>query len=393
MSYSWWLLIPLAILASGGLVYQGLAVYCVWKFQRRMNAITQPELSPFPPITLLKPLQGAEEDLEKYLTSFFTQNYSSYEILFAVRTEADPAVEIIERLKLSYPQVPTQLHFTGEPPYANAKVYSMERMSAVARYDLLVITDSDTQIAPDYLRSVARAFADPQVGVVTHLYRGVARNEFWAKLEALGMSTEFMAGVMVAEKLEGMKFALGPSMAIRKQCLADLGGFAALRDYLADDFVLGHWADRAGWRVLLDKFVVDHHVSTTGFRPTFQHRLRWNRSTRFSRPAGYVGQGFTYALSWSLLLFGFFPSNLTFALLVLTCLVRVLLAILLGCGVLKDVAVLSRLWLLPLQDILSFASWCGGWISREIIWRGERYRLLSDGRFAPVVVRETDKQD
>ncbi|NOT62432.1 MAG: glycosyltransferase, partial [Acidobacteria bacterium] len=252
----------LLVLAVGAFVYQGLAIYCVWQFQRRKQSPTRSELSSYPHITLFKPLHGAETELEKYLTSFFIQDYPRYEIIFAVRTAADPAVAIVQRLRKSYPQIPVQLLFTGEPPYANAKVYSMEQMAAAASYDLFVITDSDTEVAADYLRAVAWAFSDPQVGAITHLYRGVARNEFWAKLEALGMSTEFMAGVIVAEKLEGMKFALGPSMAIRKQCLADIGGFQAMRDYLADDFVLGHWAERAGWKVLLDTFVVSHHVST-----------------------------------------------------------------------------------------------------------------------------------
>ena len=381
----------LVVMASGAFVYQCLALYCVRLFQQRQVRLNQNELAVYPPITLLKPLHGAEADLEKYLTSFFLLAYPHYEIIFAVRSASDPSVTVVNRLRQRYSHIPSQLLFTGEPPYANAKVYSMEKMAAAAQHELWVITDSDTEVRPSYLHAVARVFSNQKVGALTHLYRGVARNEFWAKLEALGMSTEFMAGVIVAEKLEGMKFALGPSMAIRKQCLADIGGFAAMRDYLADDFVLGHWADRAGWRVALDSFVVDHHVSTTGFTPTFQHRLRWNRSTRFSRPAGYFGQGFTYALSWSLLLFGFFPSSLTFALLALTLLVRMLLAILLGQHVLNDAAVLPRLWLVPLQDILSFASWCGGWMSREIIWRGERYRLLSEGKFTPVISRSTSE--
>ncbi len=390
MSYFFLLLIPLAVLSAGALAYQLLALYCVWQFRLRKSNSVETAL---PPVTLLKPLYGAEAGLEKYLTSYFIQKYPLYEIIFAIRTEADPAVTIVNRLRQQYPHIPAQLLFTGEPPYTNAKVYSMEKMAAAASYDLLVITDSDTEIAPDYLQAVATEFADPRVGAVTHLYRGVAPNEFWAKLEALGMTTEFMAGVIVAEKLEGMKFALGPSMAIRQQCLADIGGFAAMRDYLADDFVLGHWADRAGWQVKLGTFIVDHHVSTTGFTPTFQHRLRWNRSTRFSRPAGYFGQAFTYALSWSLLLFGFFPSNLTLGWLAVTVAVRIWLALCLGRGVMQDATVLTRLWLLPLQDILSFASWWGGWMSREIIWRGERYRLLSDGKFTPVIARVTSKQN
>jgi ceramide glucosyltransferase len=382
--------ILLTTMAVGAFIYQSLAICCVIQFKRHKAKETQPKLIPGLPISLLKPLLGAETGLEKYLTSFFTQKYQEYEILFAMRTAADPAAAVVAGLQRRYSHIPTQIIFTGEPLYANAKVFSLEKMAQHANHELLVITDSDTEVTSDYLDTVAQAFSDPQVGALTHLYRGVAHDEFWAKLEALGMSTEFMAGVIVAEKLEGMKFALGPSMAIRKQCLTDIGGFTAMRDYLADDFILGNWSDRAGWKVLLDGMIVNHAVSTTGFLPTFQHRLRWNRSTRFSRPLGYLGQGFIYALSWSLLLFGLFPANLTFALLLLTLAARVMLAILLGHGVLRDVAVVPRLWLLPLQDLLSFASWWGGWLSREVLWRGERYRLLSGGKFIPVIARRTE---
>jgi ceramide glucosyltransferase len=267
----------------------------------------------------------------------------------------------------------------------------MDLMAQAARHDLLSITDSDTAVAPNYLRALAADFASakeaPEVGAVTNLYRGVAGADRWAKLEALGMSTEFMAGVVVAERLEGMKFALGPAMAIRRACLQAIGGFAAMKDYLADDFVLGNWADAAGWRVVLSTQVVNHHVSNTGFLRSFKHRLRWNRSTRFSRPSGYLGQGFTYGLSWALFTFLLWPNWWTGAGLWAVATLRGALALTLGAGLLGDATVARRLWLLPLQDLSSFASWLGGFTSREILWRDERYRLLNDGKFELVGLR------
>lgn len=374
----------------GGIAYYLIALVCAWQLSGRRAvdaALTESEL---PPVSLLKPLCGAEPELEECLKSFFVQDYPKYEILFAVRTDADPAVAVVNRLRRAYPHIPATLIYTGEPPYANAKVFSMEKMAAAARYDILSITDSDTAVASDYLRSLAQVFADPKVGAATNLYRGVSKGDFWARLEALGMSTEFMAGVVVAERLEGMKFTLGPAMAIRRACLDQIGGFAAMRDYLADDFVLGNWADAAGWRVALSNHIVKHHVSTNGFLPTFKHRLRWNRSTRFSRPSGYLGQGFTYGFAWALLFFGLMPTWLMGSLLVVMLCLRVLLALSLGVRLLADQTIWRRLVCLPIQDLLSFASWLGGFMSREIVWRNERYRLLEDGRFQPVTARVTE---
>lgn len=380
-----------ASIVLGGIAYYMIALVCAWRLSRRRAERLPLAESELPPLSLLKPLCGAEPELEECLHSFFVQDYPAYEILFAVRTEADPAVAVVNRLCRAYPNIPASLIYTGEPPYANAKVFSMEMMAAAARHEILSITDSDTAVTPVYLRSLARDFADPKVGAATNLYRGVSRGDFWARLEALGMSTEFMAGVVVAERLDGMKFTLGPAMAIRRACLQQIGGFAAMRDYLADDFILGNWADAAGWRVALSNHVVKHHISTSGFLPTFKHRLRWNRSARFSRPIGYVGQGFTYGFAWALLSFAMTPTWWTGSLFALTCCLRWLLALTLGVRLLQDQTVWKHLPLLPVQDLLSFASWVGGFMSREIVWRNERYRLLEGGKFQLVSARTSPR--
>jgi ceramide glucosyltransferase len=380
----------LLLLSAGGLAYFLLAIYCANRLRHRRAENDADPASQSTPISLLKPLCGAEPELESCLASFFSQQFPNYEILFAVRHSHDPAVSVVDRLRQRFPRVPATMIYTGEPPWPNAKVYSLEKMAAAARYELLVMTDSDTSVADDYLQAVAKEFADARVGAVTNLYRGVSGDELWARLEALGMSTEFMAGVVVAERLEGMKFTLGPSMAIRASCLKEIGGFAAMKDYLADDFVLGHWADAAGWRVKLSTHVINHHVSSTGFLNTFRHRLRWNRSTRFSRGTGYIGQGFTCGLSWTLLLLLTFPSLLTLTFFLLILLVRCVLAAVIGTGLLSDKTVLRQLWLLPIQDLISFVTWIGGFSGREILWRNERYRLLKGGRFAPVTARANE---
>jgi ceramide glucosyltransferase len=383
---SWLLTGALLAATAGGLAYYLIALFL--SIRLRAAQARRPAADDFsPPVSLLKPLCGAEPKLEQCLESFFLQDYPNFEIIFAMRNEADPASLIVERLQNRYPQVAARAIFTGEPPYANAKVYSLQKMTEAARYDLLVITDSDASVEPGYLKSVSREFVSTDVGGVTNLYRGVGGNDLWSELEALGMSTEFMAGVVVAHGLEGMKFMLGPSMAIRRKCLDSIGGFSAMKDYLADDFVLGHWADAAGRKIALSTHVIDHHVSTEGFFRTFKHRVRWNRSTRFSRPAGYVGQGFTYGLCWALLLFLFSQTIWAGGLLLLVGIVRFALAIEIGDRLLRASIGLGRLSMLPLQDLISFASWLQGFLGREVIWRNERYRLLSGGRFEPVEER------
>ena len=373
----------LGLAAAGGLAYMLLALWSAATFPCHRLARKRLSGKRQPPVSLLKPLRGAETGLETCLGSFFQLKYPRYELLFAVRTHDDPAVEVVRRLRARFPGVRAQLLVTGEPPYANAKVFSLEALAKAAAYDLLVVTDSDTKVAPDYLDSIALAFAEREVGVVTHPYRGVAGGDLWSRLEALGMTTEFMAGVVVAERLEGMKFALGPSMAVRRSCLTSIGGFAAMKDYLADDFVLGAWAARAGWKVLLLPQVVEHLATAQGFLTSFRHRLRWNRSSRFSRPAGYIGQGFTYGLVWTLLFTAVAPWPLNLATLIAGCVLRGSLALVLAWR-LNDPTVKHYLWLIPLQDVLSWVSWIGGFLGKTIEWRGERYVLCDGGRFEPL---------
>jgi ceramide glucosyltransferase len=365
------------------MVYYLIAIAAARRLLKRSSATGQ-EVGSFPPMSLLKPLGGVDPFLKPQVESFFQQDYPCFEILFAVRHAQDPAVAVVQDLMAHYPQIQTQLVVAADPPYANAKVYSMEQMAKSAQHDILVISDSDASVANDYLKALARDFESGDVGAVTNLYRGVAGPDFWSKLEALGMSTEFMAGVIVAEWLEGMKFVLGPSMAVRRKCLDAIGGFGALAEYLADDFVLGERVAQTGYRVILSTHVINHHASASGFVNSIKHRLRWNRSSRFSRPLGYLGQGFIYGLAWAIVFCLLSPPSWSVGLLAGCLVLRMWLALELGARLLKDNRVLPRFALIPLQDLLSFVSWIGGFLGREITWRGIRYRLLEGGRFAPL---------
>jgi ceramide glucosyltransferase len=341
-----------------------------------------------PPVTLLKPLHGLEPFLERNLESFFQQDYPEFEIIFGARDAHDPALGVVQSLHARYPGVKTQVVLSGAPLYPNAKVFALEKMIPRATAPYLVITDSDVCVRRDCLRDVVAPLLDPANGMVTCLYRGLPAGGFWSRLEALGMSVELSSGVLVANMLEGMKFALGPTMAIRRELLESIGGMAALSQYCADDYILGNLAHGAGKRVVLSTHVIGHVAMNTSFRASLTHQIRWMRSTRFSRSAGHVGTGLTYAMPFGLLgliagVFGKTP-ELGVALFAATYLNRVIQAVATGWNVVGDRASLRLCWLYPLRDLMGFIVWCCSFAGREIVWRNERYRLVADGKMVRV---------
>ncbi len=371
-----WLVSALLVaLLAGSLVYCVLTVVAA----RRYLAVRPPALERAEPISVLKPLAGAEPDLERNLRSFFEQDYPEFEILFAVRRADDPARGVAAELQRRYPGVPSRLIVTGEPPYPNAKVYSLARMAEAARHSLLVMSDSDIRVAPGMLRAVAAEFQDPRLGVATCPYRAVPADGLWSTLEAVGMNTEFLGGVLVARMLEGMRFAVGPTIAARREAIERIGGFERLKDYLAEDFVMGRLAAEAGIGVILSACVVEHHIGGQKLRANAAHRLRWARSTRRSRPKGYAGQIFTNPLPLALLLWAVQPAWWPVA--AVTALFRAAAAWAVAGWVLHDPLTARLWWLLPLQDLASFAFWVGGFFGNTIVWRGRRYYLFRDGRF------------
>ncbi len=255
-----------------------------------------------PAMTLLKPLAGAEPDLEAHLASFFEQDYPTFEVLFCAREANDAGLEVARSVASRYPQIPVKFMATGEPLYINAKVASMELMETAAAHEILVISDSDVRVKPDYLRAVALPFADENVGGMCCLYRGIAAGGgLWARLEAVGMSVEMTAGVLVARMMEGMQFVLGPTMAFRREVIRQLGGFKVTADYCADDFVLGNETYKSGKTVVLSHHAIDHIVINLSLMASLKHQVRWMKSTRFSRPKGHFGTALTFSMPFGLL--------------------------------------------------------------------------------------------
>ena len=343
-----------------------------------------------PPLSLLKPLYGAEPGLDSHLATFFEQDYPEYEILFCARTAEDTGLETARRVAARYPQVPAKfLSLHGESSYSNAKVAALELMEREAAHGILVISDSDVQVRPEYLRAVAAPFTDPRVGAMCCLYRGMAaEGGLWARLEAVGMSVEMTAGVLAARLMEGMQFVLGPTMAFRRETIGRMGGFRVTADYCSDDFVLGNETFKLGERVVLSHYVIDHIVLNSSFAATMKHQTRWMKSTRFSRPKGHLGTGLTFAMPFGVL--GWAAAAWLghpvwgLALLGWALLTRLALAFCVGRGVVGDPSWLGLLALYPLRDVMGLGFWAASYFNRRILWRNQVYELFSGGKMRAV---------
>jgi ceramide glucosyltransferase len=340
-----------------------------------------------PPISLFKPLHGAEPSLAAHLVTFFEQDYPCYEILFCTRSQQDPGLAIAREVASRYPHVPARFLSVGGSSHVNAKVSSLARMEEAAAHEIFVISDSDVRVTPTYLREVVADFADPSVGASTCLYRGFAAKGFWSKLEATGMSVEMTSGVLAASLVEEMCFLLGPTMSMRRRCVQEIGGFSTLGAYCSDDFLLGRAIAALGYKVVLSRHVIDHIVLNLSFTTSIKHQIRWMKSTRFSRPKGHLGTGLTFSTPFGLLAalcetsLGHAPTAVAF--LLYSILTRILLAATVG-GLVVDEAPLWRTMLLfPLRDLMGFFFWISSYTGGTIHWRGRLYRLGEHGLMQP----------
>ncbi|MGH9765017.1 MAG: bacteriohopanetetrol glucosamine biosynthesis glycosyltransferase HpnI, partial [Blastocatellia bacterium] len=312
------------------------------------------------------------------------QDYPSFQIVFGVQDTQDPAVEVVDRIIKDFPNLDISLIADPHSIGPNLKVCNLANMERVAKHSFLLISDSDIRVTPDYLKRLVQPMRDPQVGVVTCMYRsrpiGLA-----SSIEALGISTEFHAGVLVAQRLEGMKFALGSTILIRREALEAVGGFPAIVDFLGDDFLLGYLPAEAGYTVVLSDYVVEHVLDTESVSDLIQHQTRWSRSTRASRPRGYLGLIFTHGTATSLLLLIATRGAIwAWALLAAVWGARLLMAWVVGSKYLKDDVATKLLWLVPIRDIISFGIWLYSFVGDTIEWRGQRFKLTKGGRLVPL---------
>jgi ceramide glucosyltransferase len=367
-----------AVLALCGL---GFYLISLWSARSFLRA-RRPPLGFAPPVSLLKPLRGTDPDQLEAFRSHCLQHYpGELELVFGVADAFDPAVANVNQLRKEFPERKIELVICPEVLGTNRKVSSLIQMLPRARFEHVLINDSDIRVDSDYLARVMRFFSDEKVGMVTALYRPVPGRTLGSKLEALGISTEFMAGVLTARCIErGVHFALGSTLAFTRKALAAIGGLETMVDYLADDFELGARISAAGHRVELADTVVENHIPDYSFREFLDHQLRWGRSTRSSRPAGYSGLALTFGLFWAFMAWlttWFFAlgGRWPFWLLVAALALRLAVALVVALPVLRDRYVVRDLWLLPLRDLMAVVIFVGSYTGSRIHWRGEDFVL------------------
>ena len=359
--------------------------------RRALKALArQGGASAAPGVSILKSLKGLDPGMLDAFRSHCRQQYpGDFELLFGVAACDDPAAAAVEALQREFPE--RAIHLVECPLRlgTNGKVSTLVQLASHARYDILLINDSDITVGPRYLERVAAAFAlaggkaeAPLVGLVTALYRGRADGSVFsagvaAHFEALGIATDFIPGVLLSRALEGgLHYGLGSTLAVRREALKAMGGLETLVDQLADDYELGARVDRAGYRVALCADVVETSVPAYGWRGFVDHQIRWLRTVRDARPGGYAGLVFTYGLGWAVLnviASGLSPVSLW--LVALSFFLRLALAMTVGAEVLSDRQVLPDLWLLPARDLLAMGLWVAGFAGHTIVWRGERFVL------------------
>lgn len=375
----------LLLLALASFAYYVTAVIAALRFFRT------PEAAPSnftPPLSILKPVYGLDRETYQNYASFCVQDYPDYEILFCVSDDRDPAIPVIVELARNFPERKIKLIVGSEPLGVSDKVNKLCRMVREATHEIVVVSDSDVRVEPQYLRVVAAPFRDPTIGAVTCLYRGLTDDSLAANLEAIGNSTDFTAGVLVAWMLGDVNFTLGATMATTKTRLDEIGGFESLVDHFSDDYELGNRIAARGHRVELSTFPVSIVYPHQTLGDAFRHQLRWNLSIRYSRPAGHLGLIFTQGLPWALLAALFAPSAAWAVALVLGYLVlRGFSAWIIGVAGMRDTLSRQKMELLPLRDAFAFVVWVASFFPQRIHWRGQEF-YVRDKRLVSTAPRQ-----
>jgi ceramide glucosyltransferase len=360
--------------AAAPLVYYFLACAAAWRFFRRERGRKLPEFNP--PVSVLKPVRGTDFGSYENFASFCTQDYPEYEILFAVNAEDDGAAPLVRRLEAEFPQRRIRLLVGTDQLGANRKVNKLVRLAREARHEILVLSDGDVRVGRQYLREVVAPFAEAKIGAVTSFYRGIVEKGLGAELEAIGASSDFFAGVLMADWLEGVKFALGASIATTKSWVAKMGGFESIAGMLADDYELGLRIAGAGGRILLSRESVWTMYPAQTWRGFWEHQLRWARTVRLCRPLSYFGLIFTHGLPWAILAALVAPDRwIAGAFLLGYLILRLAMAWTVGVWGVGDEILQRKWWLIPLRDAIHFVVWLAGFFSNRIRWNGADYAI------------------
>src|SRR6202795_1164774 len=376
--------VAVLVVATFPLIYYLLAIFAALAFSRSAKAQASASPQFEPPVSILKPVHGVDFASYENYASFCTQDYPDYEILFAVNEKSDPAVAVVTHLIADYPQRQIPLLIGAEHFGANQKVNNLARLTREAKHEVLALSDGDVRVGPQYLHNVASPLRDTNVGAVTSFYRGIAQNNLYAELEAVGAASDFFAGVLMAAWTEGVKFTLGASVATTKTWVRKIGGFESIAAFLADDYEIGRRVTKSGGRVILSPETVSTIYPLQTPKNFWEHQLRWARTVRLCRPASYAALLFTQGLPWSVTAALLAPSHwfgaaYLFAYLVL----RLATAWLVGLSVVGDEVWRRRLWLVPLWDAIHFVVWAVSFASNHVVWGNVEY-VIDRGRMKRV---------
>jgi ceramide glucosyltransferase len=369
------------------LIYYSIVLYSSWRFFRRPRETQAPARSGFtPPVSNLKPIRGLDPEAYENFASFCRQDYPEYEIIFCVSDASDPVLPTIQRLIRDFPKCQIRVLIGSGRVAANDKVAKLARMTAEAKYETVVMSDSDVRVAPDYLRTIVAKLENPEVGAVTCFYVPVETEEktFVQRLQSVGMFSDFYAGILVAKQLDGVKFALGPSIASTKKHLASFGGYAAIENRPADDLLVGRLIAEQGYEVELLRYSVLTVADFQSLRDLFLKRLRWTVVMRNMRPWGHLGLIFTLGLPWALVAVAVEPSlSIAIGYLGAYFGFRVAIAEVIGSWGLKQPGVSRKLWMIPAWDLLAVVIWLASFTRSKIRWRDGYYRIV-EGQLVPV---------
>jgi ceramide glucosyltransferase len=373
------------ILVMPATAYSLISLSCGRKFFGSRSAVTsRPAVEAG--VTILKPVKGMDADSYDNFASFCRQEYSGQvQILFAAASADDPVIAVIQQLIRNHPDHDIALSINPAIHGPNYKVSNLINVFHQAKHDIIIVCDSDISVTPEYLSSVTGHFSDPQVGLVTSLYRTSCVHNIATALEATGFTAEMIPNVLVALQLEGLSFALGASMAVRREALASIGGFEVLADYLADDYQLGNKIRRAGWLIALDGCFVESMMKAESLMTVLSRQLRWARTMRVSRPGGYLASGITLPFPAAFLAVLIAPSTLTgLAAVTLLYSVRLAVSTIFSRRFVRDGLLPCWLWLLPLRDMLAFFCWALSFLGSRVEWRGTRFRLKPGGKIEEI---------
>ena len=374
-----------AVSSLGFYLLSGCGIASFLLHRRDKSASNESRNLPLPPVSILKPLKGLDPQMWEAFCSHCEQDYPEFELIFGVSDPNDPAIALVLRLQEKYPRRKIDLLVCPRDLGNNRKLGTLAQMLPSASYEILLVNDSDIRVAPDYLRRVIAPLAESTVGLVTCLYRGIPRPTVGSRLEALGISTDFVPGVLSARLIEGgLHFGLGSTLAFRRSDLQAIGGFEAFVDYLADDYEIGNRIARLGKRIELSEVVVETFLPAYSFREYVDHQLRWARSVRAARSWGYAGLILTFGLPWATLaLLAGREALWAWWLFVVTVAARTSVGLTAAVAGLDDTQPLRDLFLLPLRDLIAPVIWAAGLVGNRIFWRGDEF-YLNNGRLERV---------